>query len=143
MIPPYYISLFLVPMTFTLVQCIKCCLYRARTTISLLFNFTRSVLESIPMTSINAHLIVKERITCLQFTNQSSLIHMLNSVRVRNGYREGSGWVAPIPTPPRLLKTIPIPVSFKKLNGAGMGIPCTCPTPPRLVFFNIHHWESY
>ena len=82
MIPPYYISLFLVPMTFTLVQCIKCCLYRARTTISLLFNFTRSVLESIPMTSINAHLIVKERITCLQFTNQSSLIHMLNSVRV-------------------------------------------------------------
>ena len=49
----------------------------------------------------------------------------------------------PHPTPSRLLKTIPIPVSFKKLNGAGMGIPCTCPTPPRLVFFNIHHWESY
>ena len=37
----------------------------------------------------------------------------------RNDNGAGSGRVAPIPTPPRLFKTILIPVSFKKLNGQG------------------------
>ena len=37
----------------------------------------------------------------------------------RDGNGVGSGRVAPIPTPPRLFKIIPIPVTFKNLNGAG------------------------
>ena len=53
----------------------------------------------------------------------------------RNGNGAGLGWVAPIPTLPRLLKTMPILVPFKKLNGAGMGNSQTHPTLPRLAFF--------
>ena len=58
----------------------------------------------------------------------------------RNDNGAGSGRVAPIPTPPRLLKIILIPVPFKKLNGAGrggagMGNSQTHPAPPSLAFF--------
>ena len=52
----------------------------------------------------------------------------------------GSGRGAPLPTPPRLFKAIPIPVTFKKLNGAGRGGACgyaTFPYPPRLTFYLI------
>ena len=52
-----------------------------------------------------------------------------------------TGRVAPILTPPRLLKIIPIPVPFKKLNGArgraGMGNSQTRPALPHLAFFFI------
>ena len=57
--------------------------------------------------------------------------------RIRNDNGAGSGRVAPIPTPPYLLKTIPIPVPFKTLNGAERvwEISYTRPAPPYLVFF--------
>ena len=64
----------------------------------------------------------------------------LSMEALRNGNGASSERIAPIPTPPRLLKTILIPAPFKKLNrvgrgGAGMGNSYTRPTSPRLVFF--------
>ena len=53
----------------------------------------------------------------------------------RNDNGAGSGRVAPIPTPPRLLKTILIIVPFKKLNGVGQVCEFSIPTSPHLVFF--------
>ena len=44
------------------------------------------------------------------------IAHTANPIRDGNG--AGSGRVAPILTPPRLFKIIPIPIPFKKLNGA-------------------------
>ncbi|KAJ9687646.1 hypothetical protein PVL29_016219 [Vitis rotundifolia] len=59
---------------------------------------------------------------------------------LRDGNGAGSGRVAPIPTPSRLIKIIPIPVPFKKLNGVGWGgtgiiNPHTRPALSRLIFF--------
>ena len=67
---------------------------------------------------------------------------------IRNGNRAGLGWVVPIPTSPRLFKTNPIPVPFKKLNGTGRGRTGminshTRPALPRLTFiFLIHNWNQ-
>ena len=57
----------------------------------------------------------------------------LSMMAFRNGNGAGSGRVAPIPTPPRLLKRILIPVPFKKLNGAGRVWEIPIPALPRLV----------
>ena len=48
-----------------------------------------------------------------------------------------TGRVTSIPTPPRLFKTILIPVPFKKLNGVGQGMinSHTRPASSRLIFF--------
>ena len=65
---------------------------------------------------------------CMRFFRQKVIVLLNNKIwdkfkifckSIRNGNGAGSGRVAPIPTPPRLLKIIPIPVPFKKLNGAG------------------------
>ena len=60
---------------------------------------------------------------------------LLIAGRVRNGNGASSGRVAPIPTPPRLAKRIPIPVPFKKLNGAGRVWEFPVPAPPALFSF--------
>ena len=54
---------------------------------------------------------------------------------IRDGNGAGFGQVAPIPTPPRLSKIIPIPVPFKKLNGTGQVWEIPKPAPPRLASF--------
>ena len=57
--------------------------------------------------------------------------------QTRNDNGAGSGRVAPIPTPPHLLKIILIPVPFKKLNRAGRVWEIPKPAPPRLAPFNF------
>ena len=47
----------------------------------------------------------------------------------------GSGWVAPIPTPLRLFKIIPIPNPFEKLNGRD--VYDKFPYSPRSIQFNF------
>ena len=48
-----------------------------------------------------------------------STFNLASYCMLRKDNGAGSGWVAPIPIPPRLFKIILIPILLKKLNGAG------------------------
>ena len=55
----------------------------------------------------------------IRLSSDHDFTNLLYCVISQYGNGAGLGWVAPILTLPRLLKTIPIHVPFKKLNGVG------------------------
>ena len=63
-----------------------------------------------------------ERIACESSWIEKEIGMVMGGfLRVQDDNGTRSGWVAAIPTSPRLFETIPILVPFKKLNGTGRG----------------------